>query len=236
MTVLDVTDLRVRYGPVEVLRGVGLQIDAGEVVGLLGPNGAGKSTLLRAISGLLRPSAGSVRFNGQSLVGKDPALVARLGLVQVPEARHIFPSLSVRENLLVGGTPLPSRADRLAALERVWQVFPALSGKARAAAGSLSGGQQQMLAVGRAMMAGPKMIMLDEPSLGLAPLVVAELYDLLEHLVADGLTILLVEQDIYAALGFVDRAYVLENGTVRLSGSSDELLDHEHVRQAYLGL
>lgn len=236
MSVLEVDALRAGYGKVEVLHGVSLRVEAGEAVAVLGPNGAGKSTLLRTISGLVATRGGSARFGPAPLSGLQAHAIPLLGLLHVPEARHVFGQLSVEENLMVGGTPLPSRAERRSALDEVWSLFPMLRGKAASAAGSLSGGQQQMLAIGRALMARPKLVMLDEPSLGLAPLVVEELYGALEKLRRAGLTILLVEQDVHAALDFADRAYVLEGGAIALQGSADALRENSHVRELYLGL
>src|SRR5208337_1718071 len=209
---LTIGRLGAGYGDLQVLHDISLSIGAGEAVAILGANGAGKSTLLRAISGIVRPTAGTIRFSGIELGQLQPHAIPFLGLVQVPESRHIFGSLSVRENLWIGATPLPCTADRNDALEETLSLSPALRGKIGAAAGSLSGGQQQMLAIGRALMSRPKMIMLDEPSLGLAPMIVAEVYEAIGQLVAKGLTILLVEQDIYLALNLVQRGYVLERG------------------------
>jgi branched-chain amino acid transport system ATP-binding protein len=236
MSLLVVDDLRAGYGSLEVLHGVSLRVEPGEVVAVLGPNGAGKSTLLRTISGLVAARSGWVQFADRPLAGLPAHAIPHLGLVHVPEARHVFALLSVRENLMVGGTPLPSRAARLAALDDVWALFPMLLGKADAPAASLSGGQQQMLVIGRALMAGPKLLMLDEPSLGLAPVVVEELYAALGKLRQRGLTILLVEQDVHTALDFADRAYVLENGAIALAGSAAALREDPHVRELYLGL
>lgn len=236
MSLLVVDDLRAGYGSLEVLHGVSLRVEPGEVVAVLGPNGAGKSTLLRTISGLVAARTGRVQFADTPLAGVPAHAIPHRGLVHVPEARHVFALLSVRENLMVGGTPLPSRAARLAALDDVWALFPMLLGKADAPAASLSGGQQQMLAIGRALMAGPKLLMLDEPSLGLAPVVVDELYAALGKLRQRGLTILLVEQDVHTALDFADRAYVLENGAIALAGSAAALREDPHVRELYLGL
>ena len=236
MSLLVVDDLRAGYGSLEVLHGVSLRVEPGEVVAVLGPNGAGKSTLLRTISGLVAARTGRVQFADTPLAGVPAHAIPHRGLVHVPEARHVFALLSVRENLMVGGTPLPSRAARLAALDDVRALFPMLLGKADAPAASLSGGQQQMLAIGRALMAGPKLLMLDEPSLGLAPVVVDELYAALGKLRQRGLTILLVEQDVHTALDFADRAYVLENGAIALAGSAAALREDPHVRELYLGL
>jgi branched-chain amino acid transport system ATP-binding protein len=236
VSALVVGDLRAGYGALEVLHGVSLRVDPGEVVAVLGPNGAGKSTLLRTVSGLVAVRSGRVTFGDASLAGVAAHAIPHLRLVQVPEARHVFPLLSVRENLMVGGTPQPTRAARLATLDEVWRMFPMLRDKADAPAGALSGGQQQMLAIGRALMARPQLVMLDEPSLGLAPVVVEELYRALAALRGRGLTILLVEQDVHAALDFADRAYVLENGAIALSGTAVALREHDHVRELYLGL
>lgn len=236
MSLLAVEDLRAGYGRLEVLHGVSLCVESGEAVAVLGPNGAGKSTLLRTISGLVAARTGRVLFEQDSLAGLPAHTLPHLGLVHVPEARHVFGQLTVQENLLVGGTPVHDRAARLALLDEVWALFPMLHDKARAAAGSLSGGQQQMLAIGRALMARPKLLMLDEPSLGLAPLVVGELYTALQTLRSRGITILLVEQDVHRALDFADRAYVLETGSIALAGAAGALREDPHVRKLYLGL
>jgi len=236
MTLLSVEGIRSGYGSLQVLSEVSLEVAEGEAVAILGPNGAGKSTLLRTISGLITPTAGAISFDGHDLLAMPAHRIPHAGLVQVPEARHIFPSLSVRENLLVGGTPLPTRAAREAALDDIWRIFPMLVTKRDAPAGTLSGGQQQMVAIGRALMSRPRLVMLDEPSLGLAPLVVRELYEVLRSLVQSGLTLLLVEQDVPVALSLVSRAYVVENGSIALSGTASELRESDHVRQAYLGI
>jgi branched-chain amino acid transport system ATP-binding protein len=234
--VLTVEHLRAGYGAVEVLRGVSIRVDPGEVVALLGPNGAGKSTLLRTLSGTVAATSGSITFDGRSIVGIEAHARPHLGLVQVPEARHVFGELTVRQNLLVGATALRDRSTRFEMLEEIWELFPALKKKGSAAAGSLSGGQQQMLAIGRALMSRPKLLMLDEPSLGLAPKIVDEVYDALVRLLPTGLTVLIVEQDVYAALDFAARAYVLENGQIVLTGGAAELRESAHVREAYLGI
>ena len=236
MRLLEVDALHAGYGSVPVLQGVSLHVEPGEAVAVLGPNGAGKSTLLRTISGLVVPSAGRIVFDGKPLAGLAAHAIARLGLAHVPEARHVFGQLTVEENLKVGATPLRARRDRNAALEEVCSLFPLLREKARAAAGSLSGGQQQVLAIGRALMARPRLLMLDEPSLGLAPVVVEALYRSLHALRTRGITVLLVEQDVQVALAFAERAYVLENGRIRLAGPAAELRRDPHVQEAYLGL
>ncbi|WP_167561186.1 ABC transporter ATP-binding protein [Bradyrhizobium sp. AS23.2] len=233
---MNVENLSAGYEQVTVLREVSLKVEAGEAVAILGPNGAGKSTLLRCISGLVAPTSGSIVFDGHDLTKVEAHAIPHLRLIQVPEARHIFAGLSVTENLLVGGTPLASRSERMERLEEIWRYFPALRQKSGAAAGTLSGGQQQMVAIGRALMAKPRMVMLDEPSLGLAPLVVRELYGTLRTLVDEGLTLLVVEQDVSMALKIVDRALVLETGVFVLSGSASELRHNDHVKQVYLGI
>ncbi|MDO8945034.1 MAG: ABC transporter ATP-binding protein, partial [Desulfobacterales bacterium] len=225
-----------RYGAMEALHGVSLEVRQGEKVAVIGPNGAGKSTLLRTLSGLIRPSQGIIEFCGQRLDKVEPHHIPRLGMVQVPEARHIFPALTVEENLLVGGTVQPDAGARRETLAQVWELFADLRSKARLPAGSLSGGQQQMLAIGRALMSRPRLMLLDEPSLGLAPRIVDELFEMLERLVKQGLTVLLVEQDVYRTLEFVDRAYVIENGAIVLQQSAQDLLINEHVRRVYLGM
>jgi len=224
------------YGVVDVLHGVSIEIAEGEVVAVIGPNGAGKSTLLRTISGMVAARSGTIRYEGSEIGGLTSSEIPRLGLVHVPEARHVFGRLTVEQNLVVGASAAPAGTDRKDALAEVYDLFPMLGQKARDLAGGLSGGQQQMLAIGRALMARPSMIMLDEPSLGLAPLVVEQMYEALDGLRRTGLTILLVEQDVYMALDFACRAYVLENGGIALAGASAALVNDDHVRRSYLGI
>ncbi len=224
------------YGVVDVLHGVSIEIAEGEVVAVIGPNGAGKSTLLRTISGMVAARSGTIRYEGSEIGGLTSSEIPRLGLVHVPEARHVFGRLTVEQNLVVGASAAPAGTDRKDALAEVYDLFPMLGQKARDLAGGLSGGQQQMLAIGRALMARPSMIMLDEPSLGLAPLVVEQMYEALDGLRRTGLTILLVEQDVYMALDFASRAYVLENGGIALAGASAALVNDDHVRRSYLGI
>jgi len=233
---LEVRELVAGYGEVEVLHGVSLQVGAGEVVALVGSNGAGKTTTLRAISGLIKPAAGQVFFDGRRVDGLDPHLIVRLGIVQVPEGRKIFPSLTVLENLELGAYVPEARRYRAESLKLVFQLFPVLAERSRQPAGTLSGGQQQMLAIGRALMARPRLLMLDEPSLGLAPNVVTEIFRKVSQIRESGTTVLLVEQNVRRALRVADRGYVLENGRVVLEGSGTELLANDHVRRAYLGL
>jgi branched-chain amino acid transport system ATP-binding protein len=233
---LEVRELVAGYSEVEVLHGVSLQVGAGEVVALVGSNGAGKTTTLRAISGLIKPAAGQVFFDGRRVDGLDPHLIVRLGIVQVPEGRKIFPSLTVLENLELGAYVPEARRYRAESLKLVFQLFPVLAERSRQPAGTLSGGQQQMLAIGRALMARPRLLMLDEPSLGLAPNVVTEIFRKVSQIRESGTTVLLVEQNVRRALRVADRGYVLENGRVVLEGSGTELLANDHVRRAYLGL
>ena len=232
---LHVSGLAAGYGPVPVLHGVDLDVQAGEIVALLGSNGAGKSTFNNNISGLYRPRAGRVEFDGEDTTGMDPAHVVARGLIQVPEGRRVFPNLSVRENLELGGYRR-GRANRARNLERVVAVFPRLRERFGQAAGTLSGGEQQMLAIGRGMMGEPRLLVLDEPSLGLSPLLVEEMFALVRRLNEEGLAILLVEQNVVQSLALAHRAYVMENGRIVLSGSARVLADDPQLRKAYLGM
>ncbi len=232
---LDIAGLKSGYGKVEVLRGVDLQVHAGEIVALLGSNGAGKSTLNNTVSGLVPASAGRVGFAGVDLTHAHYCAVVQAGLIQVPEGRRVFPNLSALENLELGAY---SRGrERCAAnLERVFAIFPRLAERRAQKAGTMSGGEQQMLAIGRGLMAEPRLLILDEPSLGLSPLLVDELFALIQRLHVDGLSVLLVEQNVAQSLAIADRAYVLENGSVRFCGSPTELLASAELKRAYLGL
>lgn len=232
---LEIRGLRAGYGQVEVLRGVDLQVDAGEIVVLLGSNGAGKSTLNNTVCGLCKPWGGTVLFDGQDLSGRHYRQVVQAGLIQVPEGRRVFPNLSVRENLELGSFAR-ARQRRAANLEKVLAVFPRLKERLTQLAGTMSGGEQQMLAIGRGLMAEPRLLILDEPSLGLSPLLVEDLFGLIGRLHDDGLAILLVEQNVGQSLETGQRAYVLENGAVRYSGSCPDLLASDDVRRAYLGM
>lgn len=232
---LEITGLRAGYGRMEVLRGVDLTVGEGEIVVLLGSNGTGKSTLNNTVSGLCRPWGGSVRFGGADLTGRHYREVVKAGLIQVPEGRRIFPNLSVRENLELGSFTR-ARGNRAANLAKVLDIFPRLRERLTQLAGTMSGGEQQMLAIGRGLMAEPRLLILDEPSLGLSPLMVEELFGLIRRLHADGLSILLVEQNVGLSLETGQRAYVLENGAVRHSGSCAELMASDDVRRAYLGM
>jgi branched-chain amino acid transport system ATP-binding protein len=232
---LDIVGLKSGYGKVEVLRGVDLQVHAGEIVALLGSNGAGKSTLNNTVSGLVPASAGRVSFAGVDLTRAHYCDVVRAGLIQVPEGRRVFPNLSALENLELGAYSR-GRERRDANLQRVFAVFPRLAERRAQKAGTMSGGEQQMLAIGRGLMAEPRLLVLDEPSLGLSPLLVDELFALIQRLHGDGLSVLLVEQNVAQSLAIADRAYVLEHGSVRCCGSPNELLASAELKRAYLGL
>ena len=224
-----------RYGRIEVLHGVSLEVRAGEIVTLVGSNGAGKTTLLRAISGVQPVARGTISFQGKDIQGLAPHLRVRIGIAQVPEGRQVFGPLSVEDNLRLGAWT-QDQAGAAAQIETIYAMFPALKEKRGIAAGSLSGGQQQMLANGRALMGKPKLLLLDEPSMGLAPVLVEQILQAIVALRARGVTVLLVEQNVVAALGIADRAYVIETGRIVLSGSGDNLAQDPRVRAAYLGL
>jgi len=231
----ELQDVTCAYGPVRAVRDLSLTVSAGEVVALLGANGAGKSTTLRAISGLLRPRAGHIHFDGADITGAMPDAIVRAGLVQVPEGRQVFARLSVLQNLRLGAMVRGKEARIDDDLERIYRLFPRLKERQGQQAGSLSGGEQQMLAIGRGMMANPRFLMLDEPSLGLAPVVIERIFDAIDEINEQGTAILLVEQNARLALEFSDRAYVLVTGRLALSGPSRELLEMPSVREAYLG-
>ena len=232
---LEVQALHAGYGSFAVLQGVSLTVRAGEVVAVLGANGVGKTTLNRTISGLVRPRGGSIRFAGQDITGADHAAIVRAGLVHVPEGRRVFPNLTVRENLLLGAY-VRGRAKRAQSFARVLAIFPRLGERLRQKAGSMSGGEQQMLAIGRGLMALPKLLILDEPSLGLSPLLVEELFVLIGRLRTEGLALLLVEQNVVQSLAVASRGYVIEHGRVVLSGAAATLAGDARLRAAYLGL
>jgi branched-chain amino acid transport system ATP-binding protein len=224
------------YGDLLTIRAVSLEVCEGECVALIGANGAGKTTTLRAIAGLLPARAGRIVFRGHPLAGLSPRQVVELGLAHVPEGRQVFPSLSVRENLDLGARTAAARASRRASLDTVFALFPRLRERERQLAGTLSGGEQQMLAIGRGLMACPRLLLLDEPSLGLAPIMVRNIFEIVETINGQGTTILLVEQNVHRVLQICHRGYVLENGEVTLAGSREELLGSAYIRRAYLGL
>jgi branched-chain amino acid transport system ATP-binding protein len=232
---LEVRGLESGYGRVQVLRGVDLHVNAGEIVALLGSNGAGKSTLNNTVSALVPARAGTVHFDGADLTNAHYRAVVQAGLIQVPEGRRVFPNLDVLENLALGAFTR-ARANRAVNLERVFATFPKLAERRSQRAGTLSGGEQQMLAIGRGLMAEPRLLILDEPSLGLSPLLVEELFALIGRLHGEGLSVLLVEQNVAQSLAIAQRAYVLENGALRFDGTPAELLASAELKQAYLGL
>ena len=231
---LKVEDLHVYYGSIHAIKGVSFEVHEGEIVTLIGANGAGKSSTLNTISGLLKPRTGTVEFMGQSIVGIPAHKIVSHGMALCPEGRRVFLQMSVQENLEMGGYTRDA-SEIAASLEDVYQRFPRLKERYKQTAGTLSGGEQQMLAMGRALMSKPKLLMLDEPSMGLAPILVEQIFDIVKELHAAGTTILLVEQNAQMALSVADRAYVLETGTIAMSGSAKELLEDDRVQKAYLG-
>jgi branched-chain amino acid transport system ATP-binding protein len=232
---LEVKGLRAGYGGTEVLRGVDLTIGPGEIVAVLGSNGVGKTTLNKALSGVVSLRGGEIRFDGERIDGRAPGAIVEAGLIHVPEGRKIFPNLSVQENLELGSYKR-GRPRRAAGLERVYATFPRLRERRAQFAGTLSGGEQQMLAIGRGLMAEPKLLILDEPSLGLSPLLVEQMFDLVRRLNKEGLPIMLVEQNLLQSLELASRAYILENGAVAISGTAEEVRANPELRRAYLGL
>jgi branched-chain amino acid transport system ATP-binding protein len=232
---LEVDGITSHYGRIQALKGVELEVGAGEVVALVGANGAGKSTLLRTLSGVQPASAGHIRFAGQDITRLPSARRVRAGIAQVPEGREVFGPMSVEDNLLLGGYTR-SRAERTATLQRMFESFPRLAERRHQAAETLSGGEQQMLAIARALMASPRLLLLDEPSMGLAPLVVEQVFETIASLHAGGVTVFLVEQNARAALAIADRGYVIESGRIQLTGTGRALLADDDVKAAYLGL
>jgi branched-chain amino acid transport system ATP-binding protein len=235
MNLLEIRNLRLAYGRIEAVKGIDLDIAEGATVSLIGSNGAGKTTVLRALSGLLRPRTGSIHFDGTDLSGQPPHRIARRGIVQVPEGRQIFAQMSVAENLRMGGYLVTDAAQYAERRAQILALFPRLNERLTQPAGLLSGGEQQMLAIGRALMAEPRLLLLDEPSMGLAPLFVEEIFAIIETLKRRGITILLVEQNARAALDISDYAYVLESGRITLSGPAATIADHPDIIAAYLG-
>jgi branched-chain amino acid transport system ATP-binding protein len=236
MALLSIEGLSVHYGAIQALHGVSIAVEPGEIVTLIGANGAGKSTTLRAVSGLVKPSAGCVRFDGGDLAGLAPHKILRLGLAQVPEGRGIFPNLTVDENLDVGAYARKDRKELAGDRERTFTLFPRLKERLAQRAGTLSGGEQQMLAIGRALLARPRLLLLDEPSLGLAPQLVQTIFRIIREINASGTTIFLVEQNAHMALRIAHRAYVLEVGSVVMSGDAKQLAASDEVKKAYLGI
>lgn len=232
---LKVEGLNAGYGSVNILWDIGFEVKDGEIVAILGSNGAGKTTMVRTITGMVKASSGKVEFNGEDLSGKSSRVILDSGIVQVPEGRQLFTEMTVLENLELGAFNKETKAHFAENLEKCYNWFPKLRERAKQAAGTLSGGEQQMLAVARGLMSRPKILLLDEPSMGLAPIIVNQIYDLIREIRDSGITVLLVEQNARKALGICDYAYVLENGKINLSGSGEELLKSDAVRKAYLG-
>ncbi len=235
MSALRVQGLRSGYGKVPILQGVDLQIAGGEVVAVVGPNGAGKSTLLKTICGLIKPYSGQILFDGRDLAGRPSYRIARAGISYVPEGGRLFPNMSVRENLLMGAFATPENL-KTSLVEEIYALFPVLAERGRQYAATLSGGEKQMLAISRGLVSSPQLLMLDEPSLGIAPKLVEEIYERLHSLKKKGLTVLLVEQNTNFALELADRAYVLENGRIVLEGSGQEVAENPEIKRHFLGL
>ncbi|MCD8015807.1 MAG: ABC transporter ATP-binding protein [Lachnospiraceae bacterium] len=235
MRMLEIKDLYVNYGAVEAIKGISFFVKPGEIVTLIGANGAGKTTTLHTISGLVKAKSGSITYNGTDLLKTDPSKMVSLGIAHVPEGRHVFPEMTVEENLEMGAYSGKDKSVIQASMADVFEKFPRLKERRRQLAGTLSGGEQQMLAVGRALMSKPGIILMDEPSMGLSPILVKEVFSIIEEIHAAGITVLLNEQNAKMALSIADRAYVLETGTISISGDAKELLADERVKKAYLG-
>jgi branched-chain amino acid transport system ATP-binding protein len=235
MSLLSLTALEVSYGGIRAVKGIDLTVEQGELVCLIGANGAGKTTTLKAVTGLVPSAAGKITYDGEDLVGQRPHAIARMGLALVPEGRGVFPQLTIEENLAMGAYSRDDKPAIATDAERVFGLFPRLKERRKQTAGTLSGGEQQMLAIGRALMSRPKLLLLDEPSMGLAPLMVEKIFEVVRLIASEGVTMLLVEQNARLALEVSRRGYVLESGVVTLSGPSAELLHNPRVREAYLG-
>ncbi|MFJ7753208.1 ABC transporter ATP-binding protein [Peribacillus muralis] len=232
---LKIEDINVYYGNIQALKGVSLSINEGEIVTLIGANGAGKSTMLKTVSGLLKPKQGKILYEGQPIGGKAAQSIVKMGISHVPEGRRVFANMSVEENLQLGAYLRKDKAGIKQDMEKVYELFPRLLERLKQQSGTLSGGEQQMLAMGRALMAKPRLLLLDEPSMGLAPLLVKQIFHIIEEINKTGTTILLVEQNANLALSIADRAYVVETGRIVLSGKSEELTTSEEIKKAYLG-
>jgi branched-chain amino acid transport system ATP-binding protein len=233
---LEVNNVDVFYGDVQVLWDVSFNVQKGEIVALIGANGSGKTTSLNTISSILKPKKGSVTYEGQPLHTRAPHDLVTLGIAHVPEARRLFPEMTVKENLLLGALTPAAKKTRPEMLEKVYGIFPRLKEREKQAAGTMSGGEQQMCAIARGLMSKPRLLMLDEPSLGLSPILVADIFRVIEEVHAAGVTVLLIEQNVFKTLAVADRAYVLENGRIVLQGTGKDLLNDEHVKKAYLGV
>ena len=235
MRILEVNDLVVYYGVIRALKGISFHVEEGEIVALIGANGAGKTTTLHTVSGLIPMTSGSVSFDGKDLAKVQGHRLAGLGMAHVPEGRRVFSDMTVLQNLKLGAYSRKNKAETAETLEMVYTRFPRLKERRNQVAGTLSGGEQQMLAIGRALMSRPRLVLMDEPSMGLSPIFVNEIFDIIGTMKADGVTVLLVEQNAKKALSVADRAYVLETGSIALSGDAKELMDNEQIRKAYLG-
>jgi branched-chain amino acid transport system ATP-binding protein len=233
---LTIEGVNAGYGATTILHGVSLTVDAGEVVTIIGANGAGKTTTLRTIAGLIKPTAGHITFEGRDVTGLSGHEIVDMGVTLIPEGRQLFPDMTVRENLMMGAYRRAARERQAQTLDEVLDLFPRVRERLDQKAASLSGGEQQMVAIARGMMARPKLLMFDEPSLGLAPIIVAQVFQVIDAIVATGATVLIVEQNVFHTLKAANRGYVLENGEIVLSGPSDALLNDDHVRKAYLGI
>ena len=233
--ILKLSNLKLNYGPISAIKGIDLTVQEGQIVAILGANGAGKTSTLKVISGLLKPTDGEIYFNGQKISGKPAHKVAQLGIMQSPEGRHVLVGLTVEENLRVGGYNIKSKDELQQNFERVYALFPRLKERAKQQSSTLSGGEQQMLAIGRALMGSPKLLILDEPSLGLAPLLIKDIFNTLVKIKEEGTTILIVEQNALSTLKIADYAYVLELGKISMHGTADELIKDERLVAAYLG-
>ncbi len=236
MAMLEVKDLKVYYGLIQAIKGISFEVNKGEVIALIGANGAGKTTILHTITGLIQPKEGSVFFEGTDITKLPGHKIVSMGMAHVPEGRRVFANLSVYQNLKMGAYIQKDKKVIDETLEMIYQHFPRLEERKNQLAGTLSGGEQQMLAMGRALMSSPKMILMDEPSMGLSPLLVKEVFSIIEYCHESGITILLVEQNAKMALGIADRAYVLETGNITMSGDAKEMLENEEVKKAYLGV
>lgn len=232
---LQVKDLSISYGAIKAVRHVDFEVKKGEIVTLIGANGAGKSTILKTISGIVKPQSGSIEYQNESLVGKKAPQIVAAGVSQVPEGRHVFPAMTVMENLQLGSYLQKDRSQIEARLQNIYEMFPILKERQHQDAATLSGGEQQMLVMARAMMAGPKLLLLDEPSMGLAPIYIQKVFEIIQKINAQGTTILLIEQNAHQALAIADRGYVIASGEIQLSGTGKELLNDPQVKRAYLG-
>ncbi|MEO5284479.1 ABC transporter ATP-binding protein [Limosilactobacillus sp. WILCCON 0053] len=232
---LQVKDLSISYGAIQAVRHVDFEVKKGEIVTLIGANGAGKSTILKTISGIVKPQSGSIEYQNESLVGKKAPQIVAAGVSQVPEGRHVFPAMTVMENLQLGSYLQKDRSQIEARLQEIYQMFPILKERQHQDAATLSGGEQQMLVMARAMMANPDLLLLDEPSMGLAPIYIQKVFDIIQKINAQGTTILLIEQNAHQALSIADRGYVIASGEIQLTGSGEKLLNDPQVKRAYLG-